>query len=135
MITFVRKQAWADVIGASASALCIIHCLLTPILLTAVVVSKPGPEGSTATLGLIWGALDFIFLTISIWAVYRTASNTTAPLVRRLIWPSWALLAMGLLLEKCGISAGGWAMYLGSFSLVVMHLINHFYCRSCSIEK
>ena len=60
-----------DTIGAMASTLCVIHCLLTPVLFA--VQSYTAVHGEVAPL--LWKNLDFIFITISFFAIHRSTKN------------------------------------------------------------
>ena len=131
MVNTSKAHSWTDLIGAGVSALCVVHCLLTPLVLTTLLVATPQLEQSANNVDFAWGALDFLFLAISTWAVYRTVKSTPLPRVRQFLWLGWLLLASGILLEKAGIGYGAWIMYIGSFAVAILHLSNYLHCRKC----
>ena len=72
----------SDIIGASASAMCFIHCLVTPFLFVAysntVIIENTYPWW--------WGILDIVFLLISLFAVYWSTYNTSKQFIKYTFW-------------------------------------------------
>jgi hypothetical protein len=117
----------SDFIGAVASVLCIVHCLLTPLLFVAhstVVLScaEIGP--------MWWKMIDFIFLAITYIAIYYTAKSTVLRWVSRslyLLWYCLALLVINKFFQFVGIPDV--VLYVPGLALCVLHLYNRNYCR------
>ena len=64
----------ADIIGASASLLCLIHCLATPF----VFFIKTSSSLCCSETPIWWQSIDYIFLTVAFFAVvYILGSNKT----------------------------------------------------------
>jgi hypothetical protein len=120
----------SDLLGVLASGLCAIHCALTPVFFAA----RPLLEGHHHHGGF-WGALDYVFLIVSLLAVWYSARHTSHRTYKWVLWVSWAVFAIGLLSEVLHISWGIWLMYIGSIVLVVSHIQNYRYCRSCKHGK
>ncbi|MEM6317460.1 MAG: MerC domain-containing protein [Bacteroidota bacterium] len=127
-----KKIDYSDGVGVVASALCTIHCVLTPFLFMA----KPAltetvhqhTHAHTHGPGL-WAALDYVFLVISFLAVWYSAEHTKHLTLKWLLWAAWGVFAIGLLLEPQGYAFGKWLMYAGSISLIGAHLTNHYFCQ------
>ena len=83
-----------DGYGALASILCVIHCLTTPLFFM-IYASTIGDYEKTAVW---WKSLDFIFLTISFFAIYRSTQTTSKKIMKYALWLNWSLL-----LSKYGV--------------------------------
>ena len=62
-----------DSIGVIASTLCLIHCIATPLIFIAQSCSITH-YNSVPTW---WGYIDYLFLIISFFAVYRSTKITS----------------------------------------------------------
>lgn len=114
-IDFLNKKA--DYIGIAGSVLCIIHCLVTPVLiLTSTLVRH-----DTLRLGFL--SLDYIFIAVNIVAVYFATRHATSPGIKRALWGFLAVFATALLLEPVSI-AFAYLAYAASAGLVLTHLTN-----------
>jgi MerC mercury resistance protein. len=85
-----------DTIGAIVSTLCVVHCLLTPLLFVA--------QSYTATHSheapFWWKNLDYLFILISIIAVYESTKKSTNKLIKAGLWMSWIMLFLLILNEN-----------------------------------
>ena len=84
-LNFTSKS---DVIGAFASGLCMMHCIATPFFFIASACSAT----CCNTSPIWWQRLDYIFLFVSLFAVYQGAKSSTK------LWVSCGLLANWLAL-------------------------------------
>lgn len=118
-----------DTLGALASGLCAVHCLLTPLLVSFAPLFAhllPGEERTHRTLAVIATLLG----TLALLQGYRRHRRRLVP----------ALLLGGLL------CIGGTALFgdhlpnhtaellitvLGSLALITAHRLNHTFCRAC----
>ena len=129
-----KKARYSDWLGASASGLCIIHCMLTPLIFTA----KPlyfGMIGQQVHTHGLWPALDYIFLILSLLAVWYSAQNTPHATLKWVFWTAWMVFAFGLLFEPHQFALGHWLMYIGSITLVIAHIKNYFQVQHhCEFE-
>ena len=81
----------ADIIGASASLLCIIHCLATPF----VFFIKTSSSLCCSETPTWWQSIDYLFLTVAFFAVVHIIRNDrTKKWLKSLLVISW----IGLLL-------------------------------------
>ena len=117
----------SDIIGASASAMCFIHCLVTPFLFVAysntVIIENTYPWW--------WGILDII----SLFAVYWSTYNTSKQFVKYTFWTLWILLALIIINEKWEIvHVAEVFIHLTTLGLVFLHFYNRRYCQ-CENDK
>ena len=116
----------SDIIGATASAMCFIHCLVTPFLFVAysnnVIIENTDPWW--------WGILDIVFLVISLFAVYWSTYNTSKQFVKYTFWTLWILLALIIINEKWEIAhIAEVFIYLTTSGIFFLHLYNRRYCQ------
>jgi hypothetical protein len=121
----------SDIIGASASAMCFIHCLVTPFLFVAysntVIIENTYPWW--------WGILDIVFLLISLFAVYWSTYNTSKQFIKYTFWTLWILLALIIINEKWEIvHVAEVFIHLTTLGLVFLHFYNRRYCQ-CENDK
>ena len=107
----------ADYVGITGSILCIIHCLITPILL----VTSNVFQHDALRVGYL--SLDYVFIGVNIVAVYFATRHYAAPAVRVALWSFLTVFAVAVLLEDVN-SFFEYLGYAASFGLVSTHLIN-----------
>ena len=111
-----------DLIGASASFLCLIHCLATPFVFlvksSAAVCCSDTPKW--------WQAMDYIFLVFAFFAVVHLTNNQ-----RSKEWMKFSLVVswLGLLLVTLNSTyflfhISNELAYIPAISLVCLHLYN-----------
>lgn len=111
---FSRK---ADYIGITGSVLCIIHCLITPILLMSTALV----QDEHLRIGYL--SLDYLFIGINILAVYFATRHYALPAVKKALWSFLALFAAAIILEDVN-RVFTYVAYVASAGLVITHLIN-----------
>ncbi len=119
----------ADNLGIWASVLCVVHCLVTPVLLSMSVVFArfmPGEEKTHRTLAVGIAALGAIALFYG----FRTHRR------RRVL----AIMGLGLGFIFFGaffgdrLPAHGYEVavtMIGSVLMITAHRMNHTFCRDC----
>ncbi len=107
----------ADYIGITGSVLCIIHCLITPVLLMTTTVL----QDEKLRVGYL--SLDYVFIAVNVLAVYSATRHYASPLVKRSLWGFLALFTISLLLEDTS-PAFQYLAYAASAGLVMTHLVN-----------
>lgn len=129
-MTSVDKAQKIDLIGVVASALCLVHCLVTPFLFLGLF----GLSAYTDSVDPVWGSLDWIFLIITLFAVVRSSKSSTRSWLPLAFWSSWALLLAHVVNEKIGwIELPELFVLIPGLALVIFHSINLRDCR-CRIE-
>jgi len=120
-----------DTYGAIASSLCIIHCLVTPLLF----IAHTSAIGNQETSPIWWNNLSYIFLIISFFAVARSARNTSKFYMKPILWLSWSALFLLVINEKIQLTPLPEIItYIAALSLSVVHLYNLKYCQCTSTK-
>jgi hypothetical protein len=107
----------ADYIGITGSVLCIIHCLITPVLMMSTALMKHGE------LRFGYLSLDYVFIIINIIAVYSATRHHASPVIKRSLWGFLTLFAVAIILEDTS-ETFEYLGYVASAGLVITHLIN-----------
>ena len=118
--TLLRQKA--DYVGITGSILCIIHCLVTPLL----VMTSTLLNHDTLRVGFL--SLDYVFIGVNIVAVWSAARHTSRTIAMAL-WCFLALFTACLLLEDIH-KAFEFGAYAASLGLVITHLTNIRHCRT-----
>ena len=109
----------SDYIGAISGILCIIHCIITPLLF--LINSELATKQTLFALQLI----GYVFLIISFFAVYRSALNTTNKTVKVLFFLFWGALLFLILNESFGVfRIAETFTFISAFSLSALHIYN-----------
>lgn len=127
------SRQWADRLGVWTSCLCVLHCILTPILVSSSVVFAhflPAEENTHRSLALVvalFGAIALLF-------GFRRHGRRSVIV----------LMAVGL----SSIAGGAWfgdrlpshgyevaVAMLGSVFMITAHRLNHTFCRSCECSS
>lgn len=133
MKQFSLLHTSSDGFGAIASAVCLVHCMLTPFLFVAQANTQVLCEHGASPFW--WSMIDYIFLVISLAAIHFSAKNTSLKWMPSALYTSWSLLALYILGEKFGfLHLGHGLIYIPAFSLVGLHLYNRKYCL-CEDEQ
>ena len=126
---------YSDYVGASASGLCLIHCIATPILF----LSQASLISISNEMLFLWQSLNFLFLAISFIAIYYSVKNSSNSYVKILLFLSWLILSCLILIELFEIlSIAEFYTYIAAISLSILHIYNLNYCRceddSCCVD-
>lgn len=120
-----------DNLGAIASGLCLVHCLATPFLF----VAQASISGIHIKGPMWWSQLDYLFLILSFWAVFKTTSITTVAYIKPAMWVSWGVLTGLILNEKIYFFELPEALtYFFAIVLIGLHLYNRRY-STCSSDN
>jgi hypothetical protein len=126
----------SDIVGVFSTSLCAVHCVATPILF----IAQANSSFCCDIVPLWWQAINYIFLAISFFAVYRSSQNTTSKLIYYLLWLAWTSLFVLIINEEFGVFTLSESFtYFSAFSLAILHLYNLKYCTceddECCIHK
>jgi hypothetical protein len=120
-----------DYIGVSASFLCLLHCLASPL----VFITKASWVHYNDIAALWWTSLDYVFLSISLYAVFQISKIQNNSWILFTLWGSWIVLLLIILNEKVAfIELPEEIIYFPSVSLMLLHLYNLKYC-TCKKDK
>jgi len=107
----------ADYLGITGSALCLIHCLVTPILLMTTTVLHDGH------LRIGYLSLDYVFIGVNTAAVYFATRSVGSSIIKKALWGFLTLLVVAITLEDVNDTFRLMG-YAASAGLIVTHLIN-----------
>ena len=121
----------SDNIGILSSTLCILHCLVTPF----VFLTQAYTINNYASIHTYWKYIDFLFLMVSFFAVYRSAKTTSSTIIRTALWINFSILLAVIMNEKMELfSIPESFTYIAASSLVLLHVYNLNYCQ-CKTDK
>ena len=126
----VFKPAWADRVGVWASALCVVHCLLTPVLLSISAVFVhfiPSEERVHRSLAIFIALIGAVALVRGIRRHRKM----------RVLYLMAAGLACIFFAAYFGDRLPGhWAevgvTFAGSILMITAHRLNHTFCKDCA---
>ena len=121
-----QKLNRSDLVGATASGLCLLHCMATPLLF----IAKTSNNGHFEAKPLWWSGLDYLFLIIAFFAIYKSNKTSSNFWIRKALWVSWGLLLLIILNERIEfIVLAEYVIYIPAISLIMLHLYNQKYCQ------
>jgi len=118
----------SDIIGAFASALCMLHCLATPIFFIASVCSSSCCSNTPTW----WQGIDYFFLGVSFLSILQATKSTTKTWVSTGLWINWSFLLVIIInmnLEWFQLVEN--IKFIPAMALVGLHFYNMKYCQ-CS---
>tara|TARA_B110000444_G_C18703994_1_gene530388 strand:- start:210 stop:623 length:414 start_codon:yes stop_codon:yes gene_type:complete len=122
-ITFQKP----DTVGAIASSLCVVHCLMTPLLFAAQSLTAVHDHHFAPVW---WQNLDFLFIIISFIAIYQSTKKSNNISIRYALWINWFTLFFLILNEKTEwFSLAEIITYIVAFTLASLHIYNLNYCQ------
>ena len=124
-----QKIVNPDLVGATAGALCFVHCIATPFLF----IAKASSDVSCADAPIWWKAVDYLFIVVSFAAIYFATKNSDKNWIKVALWVSWVLLLLAILSETFahGLVPES-VIYLPALAIIGFHFYNHKYCKTCS---
>lgn len=110
------KPRRADIVGIISAGLCVVHCLLVPILLIVGVVS--------GQLTAYWEYLDYVFIALAGTAAYLATRHDSDPALSRWMGGTFLVFTVALLLHDYSAVAL-YVSVAASFGLAALHLIHY----------
>lgn len=121
----IQKTTKPDIIGATASGLCAVHCIATPLLFIANTCAVTGCIDTPVW----WKLIDYIFLVISFIAIQASIKKSTKRWVGLALIISWTLLFLAIVNESFEMMAlPELVVYIPALSMIILHLYNQKYC-------
>ncbi len=114
------KRAKSDIVGIIASSVCIIHCMLTPLI--AIIFSEVIKDK--------YELLNYLFLLISLVSVVLSVKSSKHPFIKGLLIYFWIQLSVSLFFEDKNIIFSI-LMYFSAIGLIGIHVLNIKYCSRC----
>ncbi|MEM6517049.1 MAG: MerC domain-containing protein [Bacteroidota bacterium] len=131
-LSLKKISQYSNSIGAAASGLCLLHCLVTPLIFVAQASIAVEHSGKAW-----WGVLDIIFLVISLAAVYWSTKHTSNKFIKIGLWLSWVALTLIILNEKLHVTEiSEAAVYIPTLALIILHIVNrkYYHCGDDNCE-
>ena len=114
----MRISSWrknSDLIGIGSSVLCIVHCLLLPVLILA---------GSLAGDAHRWAWLDYLFILLATLAVFYSTRRLKSDLLRRGFWLTLLVFSVAIVFHEYH-PASLYVSVASSLLLVVFHVSSY----------
>jgi hypothetical protein len=105
------KSKILDAVGISAAVLCLIHCVVFPLLMIIPLGISHNPY------------IDLAFLIIGAVVVYRVTKNITNSWLKLLFWSSIILISISVLADLI-FETHIPLIYVGAAGLITGHIIN-----------
>ena len=119
-----------DKLGILSSALCLIHCFITPFIYMSFASLKQNELISFSLNGV-----NVIFIIFSLVAVNRSTKITTSKIIKPIFWLSWILLFFVLFNEVAMIiELPEIFSYTSALILAGVHIYNLNFC-GCKDEN
>ncbi len=126
----LESRLWADRLGTWASVLCVVHCLVMPMLLSVSTVFAhllPGEEGTHRTLAVCVACLGALALVGGFrrhhrWRVVLLLMTGLCCIV----YAAWFGDRLPSHVWEVGITS------LGSLLMIAAHRVNHTFCGTCA---
>ena len=110
-------------LGAFFSFLCLIHCILTPIIFISGCAATVSTSHSPSEL--FWGSFDYLFIIVSLIAVFFSSKNSKSAYIKYALWLCWAILSFYLINEKIHLlELNEITLYISASYLVILHSYN-----------
>ena len=125
-ISSTHVKSISDIVGASASGLCILHCLATPFFFIASTCSSI----CCATTPSWWQWMDYLFLAISLFAIKQSTKSSTNEWIIYGLWINWLVLCFSIInirLEWIQLAEN--FKFIPAFALAILHIYNLRYCQ------
>ena len=120
-----------DSIGSMASMLCLLHCIATPFIFITQACTMSCCAGAPTW----WQSLDYLFVIISFFAIFRSTQTSTNKNIKIALWTSWSIffiLIMNKAIPLYYINPN--FVYATGITLAILHIYNLKYCQ-CKDEK
>lgn len=134
MLQIIKKLSSqsADIMGISASVLCMIHCMAFPVMISLGYMVKYSDDHGHSHDHIHWHWMDYFFIVLAIWAVFNAGKNTHSKRIKIALWTAVGIFSIAILLHEwnpimIGISIAA------SVALIIIHIINWKYHNNCKI--
>ena len=115
-----------DTVGSIASIMCLIHCIATPFIF----ITQACTMSCCAESPIWWQSLDYLFIVISFFAIFRATQTSTNKFIKIALWISWCLfffLIVNKTIQLFYINQN--VTYATGITLAILHLYNLRFCQ------
>ncbi len=115
-----------DAIGSLASTLCLIHCISTPFIF----ITQACTMSCCAESPIWWQSLDYIFIIISFFAIFRSTKTSSNKIIKILLWTVWLIFFISIMNKSIQLlNINNSFIYVIGLLLAALHLYNLKYCQ------
>ena len=115
-----------DSIGSIASMLCLIHCLATPFIF----ITQACTLSCCADAPTWWKSLDYVFLIISFFAIFRSTQTSSNTMIKFALWITWVIFFVSIMANTTQVFyIHENTKYISGVTLALLHLYNLKYCQ------
>lgn len=100
-----------DLVGVSAALLCLVHCLVFPLLIFIPLGISHNPY------------IDLLFLALGIWSVYKTIKCCRSAGIKYLLGAGILMVSISVGMDIL-LHFHSPLMYIGAIALIAGHLVN-----------
>lgn len=100
-----------DLLGVSAALLCLVHCLVLPLLFFIPIGISHNPY------------IDLLFLLLGAWSVYKTAKNGKSLFLKSLLFTGILLISISVGMDIF-LHWHSPLMYIGAGALIAGHVVH-----------
>ncbi len=118
----------ADLLGISASVLCMIHCMVFPVMVSMGYVFRQAEEIDHEH----WHFLDYVFIALAVLAVVNAAKNTNSDGIKIALWIAVSIFSIGVMLHEYA----PWMLVISvsaSVALLIIHILNWKRHKKCNV--
>ena len=109
-----------DKLGIWSSILCIIHCLIVPLV---AMIGK----GYDLHHNPYWDFLQIVFVLIGFWAIKHATSHSPFLWLKAAFWLTFGALVWSLFIHHSTL--GHVLNYGGATGIILLHLVNMYYAK------
>ena len=115
-----------DAIGSAASTICLIHCLATPFIF----ITQACKMSCCVDAPTWWQSLDYLFIVISLFAIFRATQTSTNKFIKIALWMSFCLFFLLILNKTIQVFyINQNVTYATGITLAILHLYNLRFCQ------
>ncbi|MEO0898740.1 MAG: MerC domain-containing protein [Bacteroidota bacterium] len=118
-----NKSFFSDYLGIASAVLCLIHCLVGPVLMGVYNHAHHHHHHAAETSILLHHNWDYLFLGLGLIAVWFSAKHTHKIGMKVLLWLTYVMLGCSILLEGYSHIFQN-LVYVFSIGLIVVHIFN-----------
>lgn len=118
------QKPFSDYLGIISSLFCLIHCLLTPVILSFQMMYFRNAAS--------FEVFEYIFLSMSFVAVYFSSRNYKNVLGKGIMWITFSVFALSVLVHDF---LPAYISYVASILLIFLHFLNIYINKGFRINS
>ncbi|WP_044172236.1 MerC domain-containing protein [Flectobacillus major] len=127
-----KLNFWYDYLGIFSSAICLVHCLATPIIMFLKAYYQYSQ--TQVALDEAHDCWDYVFVLLCFIAVFSTTRSCVSIRIVRAFWLAFLAFAVAIIFED-DLPFLQYVGYIASLALIVIHFFNIRFCKKCQIKN